>query len=65
MIKFLVSEQKVSSVILWGRSMGASTAILYLSHAFRVRVKEYLRAKKRVPNYQFYGNLAKLIGQKF
>lgn len=48
---------RVKSVVLWGRSMGAATAILYQSPRFRSDIKHYLRDKKGVHNYNFAGIL--------
>jgi fermentation-respiration switch protein FrsA (DUF1100 family) len=39
-IRFLVKSEKVSRVCLWGRSMGASSALYYCSESFRALMGE-------------------------
>jgi len=34
-VRFLLEQKKMRSIALWGRSMGAATAIMYLSDSFR------------------------------
>ena len=54
-VNFLVLKMNVSSVVLWGRSMGASTAVFYLSDKFRKKLGSYLGKRKGVYNYRFMG----------
>jgi hypothetical protein len=49
-----MQDYMVSSVILWGRSMGASTSILYMSPKFRKLIIGFLKERKNVQNYSFH-----------
>jgi pimeloyl-ACP methyl ester carboxylesterase len=52
-LTMLIGKMKVRSVILWGRSMGAATAILYLSERFRDIVYKFFKYKKKILDLGF------------
>ena len=47
-LTMLIGKMKVKSIILWGRSMGAATSILYLSERFRQIVYKFFKYKKKI-----------------
>lgn len=49
----LILKFNVSSVMLWGRSMGAVTSILYLSQNFREEVYRYFKQRHNLTNLGF------------
>ena len=52
-LTMLLSNLKVKSVILYGRSMGAATAIFYLSEKFREIIYNFFRNKCGIHNLGF------------
>lgn len=54
-LRFLRAKLRAKSFILWGRSMGAATAILHLSDRFRDVIKQFLVSHYKCNELNFLG----------
>ena len=48
MVRFLIEEKKIAKIAIWGRSMGAATAAMYLSDGFRKEISRLITLQPEI-----------------
>lgn len=56
-MKFVKDNFMIQNFVLWGRSMGAATSLMYLSSKLRAKIMRFMKEKYKITNYEFLGNI--------